>query len=540
MERDNFLDRVGERTQPFDVIVIGGGATGAGIALDAASRGLDVILLERSDFANETSSRSTKIIHGGVRYMAQARFGLVREALQERALLLRNAPHLVRPLPFIVPAENYLEQVKYLCGLKLYDLLAGTACLEQSTWLPRAQVIVAAPCLEHSRVRGGIRYVDAQFDDARLVISIIRTAAGLGATVLNYCEVTSLDKASNGRIRGVGFVDRETQKTYEIAGHTVINATGPYSNAVMQLDCAGSPPRITPSQGAHLVVATKFLPGNNALLMPHTPDKRIMFAIPWYGHVLLGTTDIPLDEATYGPVPQEQEIDMILEVSRRYLARAPGRADILSCFAGIRPLALTPGNSVTAKVSREHHIDASRSGLITISGGKWTTYRRMAEECVDFAVARTGLPVSASRTRDLPLHGATAHTQIELPQYGTDATPIKSMIRDHPQLGDRIHPALPYIGAECIWAVRHEMARTVEDVLARRLRALFLNAEAARAMVPSVAALVRTELKRDDSWERQQIDSCEQVALKYRLAGARPHDDRIPPPRDPRSAPGSS
>jgi glycerol-3-phosphate dehydrogenase len=517
MDRERLLDSIRESTRSFDVIVIGGGATGAGIALDAASRGLSVVLLERSDFGAGTSSRSTKIIHGGVRYLAQAHFGLIRESLRERALLLRNAPHVVRPLGFVIPADNHLEQAKYFAGLKLYDWLAGSARIEKSTWLDQTAVLGAAPGLAKRGIRGGIKYMDAQCDDTRLLISIVKTAAQLGASVLNYSEVTGIDKASNGRIRGVAFVDRESARTFEIAGRVVINATGPYSDAVLRMDYPGSAPGIIPSQGAHLVVAAKFLPGNNALLMPRTPDNRIMFAIPWHGHALLGTTDTALSETTIDPVPEEQEVEMILEVSRRYLAQAPARADVLSCFAGIRPLAREPGNSVSSKISREHQINASRSGLVTISGGKWTTYRHMAEQCVDFAIQTAGLAAPDSRTRNLALHGATTQTQTRLEHYGTDAAAIMALAEDQPKLARQLHPMLPYIAAECIWAVRSEMARTVEDVLARRMRALFLNAEAAHAMVPAVAALMKTELKRNRAWEKSQIKDCEEAVLKYQL-----------------------
>jgi glycerol-3-phosphate dehydrogenase len=520
MDRARLLEGARARSRAFDLIVIGGGATGAGIALDAACRGLDVVLLERGDFGAGTSSRSTKIIHGGVRYLPQGHFPLIREALRERAVLMRNAPHLVRRLPFVIPAESHFERGLYFAGLKLYDMLAGAARIERSVYLDRDEAIAAAPCLANSRILGGIRYVDAQFDDARLIICIVRTAARFGATPLNYCEVTGLDKGVDGHIRGVGVIDRESNETFELAGRIVINATGPYTDGVLRMDHADSPPGIISSQGAHLVVAAKFLPGNNALLMPRTPDKRIMFAIPWHGHVLLGTTDTALAAPMADPLPERQEVDLILEVSRRYLDQAPGRADVLSCFAGIRPLARAPGDSVTSKVSREHRINASKSGLVTISGGKWTTYRHMAEQCVDFALETAGLNAPRSRTRELPLHGAGVQVEGGLAQHGTDAPLIAALAAERPELGQPLSSALPYIGAECIWAVRHEMACTVEDVLARRMRALFLDTVAARAMVPAVAELMREELKRDQTWAANQVEACGSAIRKFESCGA--------------------
>lgn len=522
MNRDSALDAVRARRRPYDLVVIGGGATGAGIALDAASRKLDVLLLEARDFGSGTSSRSTKIIHGGVRYLAQGRIGLVREALRERAFLLRNAAHLVHPLGFVVPVENTWEQLKYYAGLHAYDALAGTRRMRGCAWLGRQQLAREIDGLDTTRLRGAMRYYDAQFDDARLLINLVDTAVTLGAEVINYAAVVALGKNAAGELRAVTFRDSESGLTHEVETRIVINATGAASDSILSLDDPRHAPMIMPSQGAHIVVAAEFLPGNDALLLPHTPDGRVMFAIPWLGHVLLGTTDTALPGNAAEPIPLPQEIDMILEVAGHYLARAPARADVLATFAGVRPLVRTHAAASTAQASREHRIDVMPSGLISITGGKWTTYRLMAEQCVDIAASRAGWRIPASATASLRLRACPDDDAViaRASVYGRDAEAVAALSSPGIDAGaDRLHDALPYRPGECLWAIRHEMARRIDDILARRTRALFLNADAAVAIAPRVAALLRRELKLDAAVVQQQLDEFSALAAAYQYRG---------------------
>ena len=517
MNRDHSRARMAERQTPFDIVVIGGGATGAGIALDAASRNLDVLLLERDDFGTGTSSRSTKIIHGGVRYLTQGRIGLVREALRERATLFQNAPHLVSPLAFFVPIENTFQRAKYYAGLKLYDALAGKRGVNSCTWLGQDEFQSAAASVQTEKFSGAMRYFDGQFDDTRLLINIVATAAESGAIVLNYAEVTSLNKDRRGRIKTVSFCDRESGSTHEVRTKAVVNASGVASDAVLRLDQPSRASSILPSQGAHIVIDKAFLPNSDALLMPRTPDGRIMFAIPWLGHVLIGTTDTPLPAPVSIPVPKEEEIEMILNVSANYLRRAPTARDILSSFAGIRPLVRVPTESKSSKVSREHRIDTLPSGLVSISGGKWTTYRIMAEQCVDTVCKTHGLQVPKSQTRTLKLLSTPAPeaTPRRFEDYGTNARELEQLIENDPGLDAPLCDDLPYKKAHCVWAIQNEMARTIEDILARRTRALFLNARSALQAAPAVLDILTQELALEPQAAQQQLQSFTKLAIDY-------------------------
>ena len=520
MNRDIALDAVRSRRRPYDIIVIGGGATGAGIALDAASRKLDVLLLEARDFGSGTSSRSTKIIHGGVRYLAQGRIGLVREALRERASLLQNAAHLVHPLGFVVPVESTWEQLKYFVGLHAYDALAGRDRMQTCSWLGRRELAREIDGLETSGLHGAMRYFDGQFDDTRLLINILDTAVAMGATVLNYADVVELGKDDSGQVRAVTFTDAETRLAHEVQARVVINATGAASDTVLSLDDRTHDPMIRPSQGAHIVVAAEFLPGDSALLLPRTPDGRIMFAIPWLGHVLIGTTDTALPHNATEPRPLPQEIDMILDVAGRYLKRAPVRADVLATFAGVRPLVRSGSAATAAQASREHRIDVLPSGLISITGGKWTTYRLMAEQCVDIAASRAAWQVSASTTATLRLRACPERDEPadRYRAYGRDADAVAALETVRHGTDNPLHAALPYRMSECLWAIRHEMARRIDDVLARRTRALFLNARAALEMAPLVAEALRRELNLDEAAVAQQLDEFRVLAVAYQCS----------------------
>jgi len=456
-------------------------------------------------------------VHGGVRYLAQGRLGLVRESLQERARMYENAPHLVSVLPILVPAANRLELVRFWLGLKLYDWLSGQASFGPSRYLSRSQLRARMPAVADAGLAGAVEYFDGQFDDARFIIALIKTAAKYGATPLNYCAVTALNKRSNGRLRGVTVRDSMSGDTFEVTARVLINATGPYADSILHLDDPNAVSLITPSQGVHLVVDRRFLPGNDGLLIPETPDGRIMFALPWHNHVLLGTTDTPLGETPREPVAQTGEINMILEVAARYLNPAPQKSDILAVFAGVRPLPHTRKRA-TAKLSRKHAINVSGSGLVSITGGKWTTYRRMAEDCIDRAIAENGLAAEPCRTASLKLCGAGEETSAtdSLAIYGSDAVSIQALIERHPHLAEPLHPDLPYSAAECVWAAREEMALNIEDVLARRTRALFLNAGAALECAPRVADLLGSELGWNQACQERELAAFSRAAVHYR------------------------
>ena len=519
MNRNEMWRGIESHPHAWEMIVVGGGATGVGVAIDAASRGYDVLLLEQSDFGKGTSSRSTKLAHGGVRYLEQGNIGLVMEALKERGLLLQNAPHLVHDLAFIVPNYDWWEAPFYGVGLKVYQLLAGKHGFGPSSILSRQETLERLPTLKTEGLRGGAIYYDGQFDDARLLIHMAATACEQGAVLLNYVAVTGFTKDSQGAVNGVTARDVETGRDFQVAARVVINATGAFSDRLRRIADPGTGPMIAPSQGIHLVFPKAFLEGESAIMVPHTGDGRVLFAIPWHGHTLVGTTDTPVPDAALEPVALEQEIDFILATAGQYLAKAPTRADVLSVFAGIRPLVRSQGASTSASLSRDHVIHVDPSGLVSIMGGKWTTYRRMAEDCVDQAASLSGLPERSCVTRDLHIHGflCDASQFGSLAPYGADAEKIRQLIAINPGLQEPLHPALPYIKAEVVWAARHEMARTVEDVLARRIRALFLNAGAAVEMAPAVAELMATELGWDKTTREKQAADFRSLASNYIL-----------------------
>lgn len=517
LQRAQLLDRAFDPATNWDILVIGGGATGVGIAVDAATRGYSVLLLEQHDFGKGTSSRSTKLIHGGVRYLQQGNISLVMEALHERGLLRRNAPHLVHDLGFVVPNYAWWETPFYGIGMKVYDLLAGKYGFGRSRILGRDEVLEHIPNLEQQGLRGGVLYFDGQFDDARLLVALVRTAIDHGATTLNYCRVERLLKDDDGYVCGVRACDVETGRAAELHARLVINATGALSDEVRRLDDPTTPRLIAPSQGVHLVLDGSFLKGNTAIMVPRTDDGRVMFAIPWHGHTLIGTTDTPVENVSLEPVPLEEEIDFILDTAAGYLQRDPTRADVRSAFAGIRPLVRAEGVSETAALSRDHTIHVSSSGLLSIAGGKWTTYRKMAEDCVDHAITLARLPERECVTKSLPVHGAVAEVDRDDPLrvYGRDAETVRALVRDEPELSRPLHGHLPVIEAQVVFAARFEMARTVEDVLARRTRALQLDAQAAVDMAPRVADLLARELHRDESWQRRQVADFTSLARGY-------------------------
>ena len=520
----NIREKQGAGT-PWDVIIIGGGATGAGVAVDAASRGFSTLLLEREDFAKGTSSRSTKLVHGGVRYLEQGNISLVMEALKERGLLRQNAPHLVHDVPFVVPNYTWWEAPFYGIGMKIYDLLAGKYGFGKSRILSREETLERLPTLQPEGLKGGVVYHDGQFDDSRLLINLMQTAADHGATVLNYFPVVSLRKDADDFIDGVVAVDSETSERFDLAAKVVVNATGIFTDEIRRMADPTASTMIAPSQGIHLVLDGSFLRGNTAVMVPHTSDGRVMFAIPWHGHTVVGTTDTPIEGPSYEPLPYEQEIEFVLETAAEYLSHAPTRADVLSVYVGIRPLVKAGGaeGGKTSALSRDHTVQIDQSGLLTIVGGKWTTYRNMAQDTMNHAITLGKLDDRPCVTHDLRIHGYSPDDPFKpLGVYGSDAANIAALAEETPELATRLHPALPYIAAEVVWAIREEQARTVEDVLARRTRALFLNAHAAIAMAPEVGRLLAKELGRDEAWATAEVARFNELGAQYTLARIAP------------------
>lgn len=519
MKRPEMLNQLRSHTAEWDIIIVGGGATGVGVAIDAASRGYDTLLLEGSDFGKGTSSRSTKLVHGGVRYLEQGNVSLVMEALKERGILHQNAPHLVSDLAFIVPNYDWWEAPFYGLGLKIYNILSGKYGFGPSKVLSREETLHRLPTINRDGLRGGVVYYDGQFDDARLLINMVATAAEQGATLINYCRVTGLTKDDDGFVNGVAARDEESGHEFTARGKVVVNATGPFTDALRRLADPSVQAMISPSQGVHLVFDRSFLPGNSAIMVPHTSDGRVMFAIPWHGHTLVGTTDTAIQEPTLDPSPMEEEIEFILKTAGQYLHKAPTRSDVLSVFTGIRPLVNSANSSNTATLSRDHTIHIDDSGLLNIAGGKWTTYRNMAEDCVNHAAILGKLPERECVTKRLNIHGFHPQAQKfgRLSFYGSDAPAIQELMRREPELAQPLTGALPYVGAEVVWAVRYEMARTVEDVLCRRTRSLFLNAKAAMEAAPKVASLMAHELEYDSNWESTQLEAFQRVAMHFSL-----------------------
>lgn len=522
LEREVFLSQIKESDRLWDFIVIGGGATGLGIAVDAATRGYSTLLLEQSDFAKATSGRSTKLVHGGVRYLQKGDIGLVVEALRERGYLRKNAPHLVKNQRFIIGNYLWWEKPFYTIGLTLYDLLAGSMSLGRSLPVSRKEVIRRIPQIVRHKLKGGVSYHDGQFDDARLAVNLMQTAIENGAVVVNYVKVNDLIKDGKGQISGVVAEDKLSGDRFEVMGRCIVNATGIFVDSIIRMDNPDEHPLVRPSQGVHLVVDKSFLGGDDAIMVPKTSDGRVMFGVPWHDRVILGTTDVPVREFVLEPKALEEEVDFILETAGRYLAKKPMRKDVLCVFAGLRPLAAPRKNADDAKtkeISRSHKLMVSPAGLVTITGGKWTTYRRMAEDTVNLSIKTRGLRHETCRTRKLKIHGyrenpdRSSLTYI----YGSDQDEILRLQKENPDYGKRLRDDLEFTVGEVVWAVRKEMARTVDDVLARRLRALFLDARASVDMAPAVAEIMASELKKDKGWEEQQVKEYTEIASGYIL-----------------------
>jgi glycerol-3-phosphate dehydrogenase len=518
MNRKSIMDELRKKPEfIWDVIIAGGGATGMGTALDAASRGYSTLLLEQSDFAKGTSSRSTKLVHGGVRYMAQGDLLLVMEALHERGLMLKNAPHLTSSQEFIIPVYTLWDKILYTVGLKFYDLLSGRLSIGKSSFIDRSEALRRLPNLIPGGLRGGVVYHDGQFDDSRMVISLAQACSSRGGLMLNYFEVSGFLKDRNGRIIGVEARDNVSGEKFRIKGKLVINATGVFADNLMRRDNPGSRPEIKPSQGVHIVLDKSFLNGDSAIMIPKTDDGRVLFVIPWYDEVVVGTTDTPLDAISLEPKALENEIRFILDTAGKYLVKAPVREDILCIFAGLRPLAANPDNpSSTREVSRRHKITLSRSGLLTVIGGKWTTYRRMAEETIDKGIRAGFLEKRKCTTSGLKLVKSD-HASISgrLGIYGDYASEIEKIIDENPEMGKTLDPRLPYTKAELVWICRNEMPVNLEDLLARRTRALFLNARASSDIASGAASIMAEEMGYDSDWQKDQLELYNQLVKYY-------------------------
>ena len=513
MNRKNHLKKVRNKKKPWDIVIIGGGASGLGAAVDAASRGYRTLLLEKSDFAKGTSSRSTKLVHGGVRYLQNGDISLVIEALKERGIMRKNAPHLVQDLSFVIPSYDWWNSPFYGIGLKIYDMMAGNLGLGPSTLLDREKTIDLIPNVKKKGLRGGVIYHDGQFDDARMAISLAQTAENHGASLINYCGVTSLIKEGD-MITGVSARDEFSGEEFSISARVVINATGVFSDQIIQMDQPGSRKLIVPSQGVHIVLDKSFLNGPHAIMVPHTTDGRVLFAVPWNDYVVVGTTDTLIEQTLEEPIALEEEIAFILENAGAYMTTPPTRADVKSVFSGLRPLAAPEDNGSATK---DHKVTVSTSGLVSILGGKWTTYRKMSEDLINTAQSVGGLPERACISHSLPIHGYDYNSDWSNPLhvYGTD---IEKILKLDEAGNDSLSDQLYLSKNQISWAVKEEMAMTVEDVLARRSRALFLNAEATLALAPKVAQIIAEEAGHDQDWIDQQLKEFNALAQNYLLS----------------------
>ena len=521
MKRSEQLSKLNE-TKEWDVIIIGGGASGLGTALDAASRGYKTIMVEAVDFAKGTSSRSTKLVHGGVRYLEQGDISLVKEALKERGLMAQNAGHVVKNQTFVIPNYNWWGGYFYTIGLTVYDLLAGRLSLGRSKYISKKKTIELLPTVEQKGLVSGVIYHDGQFDDSRLAINLAQTAVEKGACVLNYTKVINLLKDDKNQVTGVLVEDKETGEKKEIKGKVTINATGVFTNSIMKMNDKVYKKYIVPSQGIHLVFDKSFLPSDYALMVPKTSDGRVLFAVPWHDKIIVGTTDTLIKSHSLEPIALESEIEFVLETAQRFLAKKPTRADVLAVFAGLRPLAAPEKEGQSTKeVSRSHKIFVSETGLITITGGKWTTYRKIAEDIIDKAISEKKLPKKECKTEHLSIRGnqktSTLDRENHLYVYGSDIKNIMALQNNALELKEKIHPDYDFTMAEVEWAIRYEMAISLDDILARRVRLLFLDSRAAISSCEKVARFMAKELGKDELWITNQISEFKTIANGFLL-----------------------
>ncbi|MGQ1909892.1 glycerol-3-phosphate dehydrogenase/oxidase [Marinifilum sp. RC60d5] len=519
MKREKMLREIELANQKWDVIIVGGGASGLGAAVESVTRGYKTLLLEQDDFAKGTSSRSTKLVHGGVRYLAQGNISLVLEALRERGLMKQNAPHLVKDQSFIIPNYNWWGTPYYTLGLTLYDLMAGKLGYGRSLPFSKKRTLKHIPTLKQENLCGGVVYHDGQFDDSRLAINLCQTFVENGGVAINYMKVDGIEK-KDGKITAVKAIDLESGSKYTIEGKAILNATGVFVDEIIKMDEPKAKDIVKVSQGVHLVLDKEFVPGDYAVMIPKTSDGRVLFAVPWHNKVVVGTTDVQKEKAELEPRALEEEVDFILETAGRFLAKPPKRSDVRSVFAGLRPLAAPTGEGKkTKEISRGHKIVVSESGMVTITGGKWTTYRQMAEDVVDAAAKTGGLDQKKSITRNLKIHGYKKNPDLNNPMYfyGSDEDKILNIAREEDGMDEHVSSKLNVINAQVAWSVRYEMARTIEDFLSRRTRSLLLDAEESIKMAPKVAEIMAKELGYDKEWEKNQVNEYHDLALRYIL-----------------------
>ena len=515
MNRTDSIAKLNKFTQ-WDVVIIGGGASGLGIAVDASRRGYKTLLLEKYDFGKGTSSRSTKLIHGGVRYLQNGDITLVIESLKERGILKRNAPHLVKDLSFVIPTYDWWASPFYGIGMKIYDMMAGKLGLGKSIIISKEETEKLIPNVNKKGLRGGVIYHDGQFDDSRMAITLALSANSKKTALINYCNVDGLIKKDN-EITGLNFTDSINSKKYQINSKVVINATGVFAEEIIRMDQPKIEKMIQPSQGVHIVLERKFLKSKHAILIPQTSDGRVLFAVPWKDYVVVGTTDTHVKNASEEPAPLKEEIDFILKNASKYMTIKPKREDITSVFAGLRPLAATSNKQSTKEVSRSHKIDISPSGLISVLGGKWTTYRKIAEDTVDTLQAVGGLPERQCNTKTLPIFGYEPHSDWEDPMhyYGTESKKIKAI--DHEKANLSLSSKFFITENQIIWAIQKEMAISLEDVLARRTRCLFLDAFETEKIAPQVVSIMAKNLGLNKSWKENELSRFNTLIKKYQL-----------------------
>ena len=503
-----------DKVLKWDIVIIGGGASGLGIAVDASKRGYKTLLLEKHDFAKGTSSRSTKLIHGGVRYLQNGDITLVIESLKERGILKRNAPHLVQDLSFVIPTYDWWASPFYGIGMKIYDMMAGKLGLGQSVIISKEETEKLIPNVNKKGLRGGVIYHDGQFDDSRMAITLAQSADSNKTSLLNYCSVESLIK-EDGEIKGVNFIDLINSKKYQVKSKVVINATGVFAEEIIRMDQPEIKKMIQPSQGVHIVLEKRFLKGKHAILIPQTSDGRVLFAVPWKNYVVVGTTDTQIKSSSAEPKALAQEVDFILKNASKYMTNKPKRDDIKSVFAGLRPLAATSNKKSTKEVSRSHKIDISPSGLISVLGGKWTTYRKIAEDAIDAAISINKLKKKKCKTERVKLFGFKKNVDWSDPMhvYGSLKKQIESMgsKNDNKSLSNKF-----YISNNMIqWSIIHEMAISLEDVLARRTRCIFLDSRESMRIAPIVAKKMAEVLEEDQNWIDMELKKFNKLIKNY-------------------------
>lgn len=520
MKRDELIEQISDTSRIWDVVVVGGGATGLGCAVDAVTRGYSVALFELEDFAKATSSRSTKLVHGGVRYLAQGDVSLVLEALYERGLLKKNAPHLVKDQSFLIPNYRYWDNFLYTVGLTIYDILAGRLSFGRSKYVSKKKTVEHLPVVREDGLKGGVVYHDGQFDDSRLAVNLAQSCAENGGCPINRMKVTGILHNAAGNAAGVKVKDLISGKEYEVKAKAVINATGIFVDSIMEMDLPTHEHMVRPSQGVHLVLDKSFLQSDYAIMIPKTDDGRVLFAVPWHDKVVVGTTDTVREKPELEPQALEKEIEFILDTAGRYMKRKPVRRDVLSVFAGLRPLAAPKKEGKSTKeISRSHKIFVSKNKLVTITGGKWTTYRRMAEDTINKAISLGLLEKRECVTKNFRIHGYQPDPDLNnhLYIYGSDIMAIRTLMESDPAMAEKLHPKYDYTVAEVVWAMREEMALTVEDILARRVRLLFLDARIALEIAPKVAQIMAQELGHDQAWIDEQVKEFTTLSKHYIL-----------------------